>query len=309
MSKRKKKRHIHISPETMLRPRLENLWADEALLHKDDAAIEKDLDVVVRDIPPDFLLTTMLRAYLAASAPVRERLDGILPGWLNARGHVNTLKEMVADVSLDLDLRPAALSWMEAAGVDTESFESVPDMFLQAYYYDDAATFAEKSQAYLVIFWYTSLKRNRAQGMGFLLDYDPPWDGSVKDILVTKRRPPDELITEFVDSWSHRGMKLEPIGAERAKTVVLTALNCNRAADLRLPRDLIAARGFFVRYVLPLPDAPDTPAFTLDDFDYLARHGERPEEVVDFEQTVGRRVRMEDGEEVLVVGGPDLEEE
>ena len=115
--------------------------------------------------------------------------------------------------------------------------------------------------------------------------------------------------------WDRGGMKLETISAERAKTVVLTALNCNRAADLRLPRDLIAARKFFVRYVLPLPDAPDTPAFTririrsLDDFDYLARHGQRPEEVVDFEQTVGRRVRMEDGEETLVMGEPDWEEE
>ena len=109
--------------------------------------------------------------------------------------------------------------------------------------------------------------------------------------------------------WDRGGMKLETISAERAKTVVLTALNCNRAADLRLPRDLIAARKFFVRFVLPLPDAPDTPAFTLDDFDYLARHGERPEEVVDFEQTVGRRVRMEDGKEVLVMGEPDWEDE
>jgi hypothetical protein len=305
MSKRKKIRRPNISPATMLRPRLDSLWADDALLHKEDATIEQDLDVVARDVAPDFLLTTLLRAYLSASAAVRARLDAVLPGWLGKHGYMNTLQEMVADASLDADLRPPALGWMEAAGIDTKSFESVPNLFLRAYYYDDVAVLGEKSQAYVAVLWYTSPKRNRAQGMGFLLDYNPPWDGSVKDILVTKRRPPRKLFGDFSDVWNRSGMELETVSAERAKTVVLAALNCNRAANLRLPRDLIAAREFFVRYVLPLPDAPDTPSFTMDDFDFLARHGERPEEVMDFEQTVGRRVRMEDGREVLVMGGSE----
>jgi hypothetical protein len=104
-------------------------------------------------------------------------------------------------------------------------------------------------------------------------------------------------------------MELEPVSAERAKTVIMTALNCSRAAKLRLPRDLIAARDEFIRYVLSLPDGPDTPAFVADDFDFLARTGKRPEEVMHFEQTVGRRVRMEDGKELLVMGGPDWDEE
>ena len=104
---------------------------------------------------------------------------------------------------------------------------------------------------------------------------------------------------------------MEPwsISAERAKTVILTALNYNRAAKLRLPQDLIAAREAFIRYVLSLPDAPDTPAFTVDDFDFLAHNGKLPEEIRHFEQTVGRRVRLEDGEEALVMGNPDWEDE
>jgi hypothetical protein len=71
MSKRgrKKRKAIRISPESTLRPRLDNLWAEGALLHKDDGAIEEDLDVVARDIAPDFLVETMLRVYLVGGLP------------------------------------------------------------------------------------------------------------------------------------------------------------------------------------------------------------------------------------------------
>jgi hypothetical protein len=310
MSKRrKKKKAIRISPASTLRLRLDNLWADEALLHKDDQAIEGDLDVIARDIAPDSLVKTMLRAYLSTSAPARARLDGVLPRWLSQQNHMNVLKEMTADLSLDADLRPTALTWMEASGIDAKSLKRLPNSFFEAYYYDDTAVLGEKSQAYVIVFWYTSPKRNRAQGIGFLLDYNPPWDGSVKDILVTPQRRPKRLIREVLDVWEQGGMEPKPVSAERAKTVILTALNCNRAANLRLPRDLIAEREAFARYVLSLPDAPDAPSFTMDDFDFLARNGKLPEEVVHFEQTVGRRVRLEDGKELLVMGSPDWDDE
>lgn len=104
-------------------------------------------------------------------------------------------------------------------------------------------------------------------------------------------------------------MELETIGPERAKTVILTALTCNREAEIRLPRDMIRARNLFERQVLSLPDGPDTPAFTMEDFDFLARHGQRPEEIRRFEQTVGRRVRLGDGEEILVIDMRDWDDE
>jgi hypothetical protein len=299
--RRKKKKATRISPASTLRPRLDNLWAEGALSHKDDDAVEKDLDAVARGVAPDLFVKTMLRAYVGASAPVRARLDGVLPRWLSRHDYLSALKEMVAERSLGDDLRPPALAWMKAAGVDTRSLESPPSSFFQAYYYDDAAEFGGKSQAYVAVFWYTSPRKNRAQGMGFLLDYNPPWDGSVKDILLTPRRSPKRLIKDVLGVWERGEMEIEQVSAERAKTVILTALKCNRAAKLRLPRDLIKAREAFVRHVLSLPDGPDTPAFTADNFDYLARHGKRPEEVMHFEQTVGRRVRMEDDEEVLVI--------
>jgi len=305
MSKRKKRKRIDISPATILRPRLDKLWADEALLHKEDAAIKGDLDVLARDVEPDFFVKTMLRAYVAASEPARDRLDRVLPRWLSERDCAETLQEMARARSLGSDLRPLALTWLEAAGADTEPLESVPSLFLDAYYYDDEALVGEKSQAYVAAFWYTSTRRNRAQGICFLLDYNPPWNGSVKDILVAPRRRPKRLVRKFLDVWARGGMEPGPVSAEQAKTVILTALNCNRAADVRLPRDLIDARKIFERHVLSLPDGPDTPSFTIDDFDYMSGHGKPPEEIVHFEQTVGRRVRLEDGSELVVIGDPD----
>jgi hypothetical protein len=307
--RRKKRKAVRISPESTLRPRLDSLWAEGALLHKDDGAVEGDLDVLARDVAPGFLVETMLRAYTDAPVPVRARLNDILPGWLSRHEHLSLLKEMVVEHALAQDLRSAAVAWMEAAGLDTRSLDRVPDPFYQAYYHDDEAVLGEKSQAYVAVLWYTSARRNRAQGMGFLLDYNPPWDGSVKDILVTPRRSPKRLARDILGVFTRGGMELEPVSAERAKTVIVTGLNCNRAAKLCLPRDLIAAREEFVRHVLSLSDGPDTPAFTVDNFDFLARTGKRPEEVVHFEQTVGRRVRMEGGKELLVMGGPDWDEE
>ena len=310
MSRRKGKRQRRRSPATLLRPRLDKLWADDALLYQDNATIEADLDVISCDVKPDLLLQAMLRASLSASVRARTRLDGVLPGWLRRHSHLSTLKEMVLDGSLHADLHPQALAWMEAGGIDSQAIvDELRDRFFQAYYFDDVDFVGEKSQATVQVFWYTSQKKNRAQGMVFLLDYNPPWDGSVKDIMVTSRRLAQMLVDGILDQWASREMVLEQISAEEARTVILTALHCNREANLRLPRDLILERETFVRHILSLPDAPDTPPFTIDDFDSLADHGQPPEEVVYLEQTVGRRVRMADGEEVLVMDSLEWEDE
>ena len=75
------------------------------------------------------------------------------------------------------------------------------------------------------------------------------------------------------------------------------------------PRDLIRAPDLFLEYVLSLPDMPETPPFTTEDFDQLARTGKSPESISHVEQTVGRRVRLEDGTEVIVMGDPFDEDE
>ena len=66
--------------------------------------------------------------------------------------------------------------------------------------------------------------------------------------------------------------------------------------------DLIRQRNLFLESVLRLPNTSDTPPFTPDDFDELS--SEYRESISHFEQTVGRRVRLNDGQELLVMGNP-----
>ncbi len=56
--------------------------------------------------------------------------------------------------------------------------------------------------------------------------------------------------------------------------------------------------------MLTPPDGPGTLSFSAQDFDKLAQTGLSAEELSLVEQRIGRRVRLEDGAEVLVLGNP-----
>jgi hypothetical protein len=308
MSKKKRTRR-NIPPATLLRPRMEDLFSDDTFLSKEDAALQEELNALTQGVSDRLFVKTLLRAYAAASEAVQARLGEILPGWLAANDHIKILQTLTEDRSLGPDLRPQALTWLDASGTDTTELEKIPDLFLNAYYYDDEDRLSDLSQAYTAIFWYTDTRRRRAQAMTFLLDYNPPWDGSVKDIIVSPQKPPDQVLKRFHSTWDNIDMSPDSISPAHLKTVVLKALACNREAEVRLPRDLINARDLFEEQILSLPDEPETPTFTMADFDWLAAHGERPENIMAFEQAVGRRVRIGDDEELLVIGSDWDEEE
>ncbi len=301
MSKKKRPRR-NIPPATLLRPRMEDLFHDDTFLPKEDAAIQAELDALTQGVSDRLFVKTLLRAYASASEAVQARLDEILSGWLAAHNYVERLQTLAEDRALGPDLRPIALAWLDAAGTDTTDLARIPDLFIDAYYYDDEEVVGDLSQAYTAIFWYTDARRRRAQGMTFLLDYNPPWDGSVKDIMVTPKKPPDYLLERFHGLWNSIEMPAASISPARFKTIVLEALACNREAEIRLPWDLINASSLFEAQILALPDEPETPEFTIKDFDFLATHGERPEVIMEFEHKVGRRVRVSDDEEVLFIG-------
>jgi hypothetical protein len=202
-----------------------------------------------------------------------------LPTWLIDRGYVVALREVIARRTSTAGDRELALAWLQAVGeaVTTLPTGQEQDAFFDAYYYSD------ESQAVLVLLCYRDRRHTQVQGFSFLLDFNPPWDGAVKDIFALLRRDPRSAIREFVDFW-HRGegapgFQLAPISAVEAKRRVLEAMACNRRQNIRLPADLIASRENFLRFVLPLPDSPDTPSFTVADFDALSQMGTRPEDI------------------------------
>jgi len=297
-----KKKHHRFTPAMMLQPQMKKLFVDDAFPHREEAAIKRELEELARGVSPKRFMKTLLHAYKAAPESVRSRLDTILPGWLALSGHLATLNDLTAAGLLDPDLRPRALAWLEAGGFDTADVEGQLDYFWKAYYRDDEVILGEKSQAYVAVFWYTDLRKKRARSLTFLLDYNPPWDGSIKDVVVMRSQSAQRLVEAFLEDWRQADLEPETVSAERAKIVILTALTCNREAEIRLPRDVIRARDLIERYVFSLPDGPDTPAFTMEDFDVLARQGESTEAIRYFEHTVGRRVRLDDGEELLIIG-------
>jgi hypothetical protein len=303
MSKTHKKgRTPNIPPAAVLRIRLDGLWQNPAMPRQEQSQLEADLDAVTRGIKSDALVPVMLRAYLNAPDEARAWLDRVVPGWLQARAHLPSLEKLTVNQDLDSSLQPTTLAWLAAAGRDVREQLAQPDPFYGAYDFDNSY------QAAVTLIWYSDPKRTRARGMNFLIDYHPPWDGAIKDIIYFPQRPPKDLVKRYVEAWEEDDQPLTPISAIEAKQKILHALECNRKSEIRLPRDLIAVHEELVRHVLSLPNRPDTPPITAEDIEFLCQHGQRPEDIVHLEHTVGRRTRLDDGTEVLVIGEPDEDE-
>ena len=118
--------------------------------------------------------------------------------------------------------------------------------------------------------------------------------------MLFPNKPPEILIQRYVEMWKERGQAMTPIDAAAVKRKLVAALKQNEAAKVRLPVDLVSLREQFFAHVLSLPDAPGTLACTVDDFHALSEMGQSAETLSRFEQTVGRRIRMEDGKELFI---------
>lgn len=288
-------------PITGLRPRLDAMFSREGWAEQDVDALWAELDSAFVGLKAQDALPVLLRSYQQAPERVRRRLDEIIPGWLAARGCRDTLLALVERGAIYPEGQPTAVSWLRDAGVERTALERIeqePSPFYRAYAYDDG------SQGIVDVFWYTDRRRLRVRGMGFLIDHNPPWEGATKDIIAYPSRSPEDAIAEFVETSIERGVFLQEVGAAEAKDTILRSLEANRREGIRLPRDLIAARSLFLEHVLALPNRPGTPSFTAQDFDELARVGRPAEELRWVEQHVGRRVRLKDGQEVVILGGP-----
>jgi len=300
MSKPKRFSVPNLPAAALLRPRLDALFKDSALAEKSDAEILAALDELARGAKPDLLLPTLIRAWQAAPASAQARLAALIPNWLRERGHIATLQELAARNRLDAELRAAASAWLSANGVNLPQPTPIAtDLFYQAYDLDNGM------QGTTRVLWYVSEKKNRLYGMSMLYDHNPPWDGAVKDILVLPKDDPRDTLRRFVDIWATRGETMAPISGSAAKTKILKSLQRNRASNIRLPRDLIAHRDAFTRFVLALPNASDTLTFTDADWDFLCANGQSPESLSQHERTHGYRTRTKDGKEILVLGNPD----
>jgi hypothetical protein len=294
--KSKKNRTPNIPAATLVRPRLDRLFQQPPDPQKNNR-LKDGLDEMAKmATSTELLLSALLSASLAAPANVQKRLNNVIPPWLQERGYLETLQTMLTNLEIDMDQESLAKDWLAAGGIDVENLEmpTAEDFFYKAFY------LGNESQASLTIFWYTNHKRNRVQGLLFLIDYNPPWEGALKEGFLTAQRSPQDAVYDYIDQQREPGFP-QPveISMEEAKDRFITAMECNHTEEIRLHRDIASHRDSFIRYILPLPGQPDTPEYTAEDFDYLCAHGTPAEEYQAFEQRVGRRVRMEDGSELF----------
>jgi hypothetical protein len=304
---KKQKRAPNLSPLALLRPRLDGLIMNPNWSTGDMASIHADLTAVVKGLAAHDYLPVVLKSVNDAEPATHEQLTHLLPAWLQQMAAVDDLVSLVEHGTLQPQESLLAANLVQACGVKIAPVEAGPEHhFHSAYYGADELG----SQGFLIILWYANRQKSRLRGLNFLIDFNPPWDGAVKDVTILPQRSPDDMLTQFVDIWRSREVyiAIDKLDAVATKQRMIEALACNRAQTIRLPRDLVAIRDLFLHHVLALPDDPNTPPFTLEDFDTLAQTGAAAEALMRVEKTVGRRVRMEDGRELLVMPG-SLDEE
>lgn len=295
-SKKRKKSSSALPPIVALRPRLDQLFSDVSFLEQEMAAQKAQLDHLFKEMTPQDFWPVLLKAYQVASEQVQQSLAAMLPQWIQERGDQDILVELADLGRFDEKGQQNILQWLQAVGTDVTNLQEKEDIdrFFEAY------TFSDDSQGFILLFWYEDRRRRKVEGVNFLLDYNPPWEGAVKDAMFIPAGPPERVVQTHLEFWRQRGVPLESLDAIQAKEHILHHLLINRRAKIRLPRDLIISRKTFLENVLTLPDGARTPRFTKQDFDELSQTGKSPEAISRYEQAVGRMVRLPDGKEVLI---------
>ena len=291
----RKPKRPNIAPAALLRARLEAAWLAESAAQQAPEQLRAALQAASQGLKPALVISVVLPAFEAARPEVQTKLETVLPAWLAQRDGLNALETLITKDQLTVAQKATGLRWLAATGRDVVTLTpSAASTFHSAYLLEG------EWQTAVIGLWYSNLQRSRARGLLFLIDGNPPWDWAVKDVMLFPNKPPQALIERYVDSWKENGPAMTAIDALALKRRLVLALKQNEAAHIRLPADLIRLREVFFEHVLSLPDGPDTPAFSTDDFDRLSTTGQSAEDVSRFEQTVGRRVLMEDGKELFI---------
>ncbi len=304
MAKNKKKqRQPNLPAVANLRPRVDGLLHDGQILHQEDDEILASLDAISRRVSAAEFLPILLLSYAQATDTQQERLVPLLPNWLAQQNHQDTLYRLIQAGNLTDLQQELALHWLETTGYDVAALraELEQSMFYEAYMYSD------DMQGNLSIFFFSDRRRNRVQGFSFLLDFQPPWEGSIKDVSLYAKKNPQQAIDDFLALWEGymSDIVMQKISDTEAKKAVITALQQNREQDIRLHSDFRPLRDLFIQQILTLPDEPDTPAFSVEDLDYLLQHGKSSESIQIEEQTMGYRMRTPDGKELRIMRPSD----
>lgn len=284
-----------------LGPRLAQLFASAP---DDPAALYAELDRFTGGLKPGSFLPIVVGAVFNVPEPQREQLEPLVGGWVRERELLGALGELGARQLARDPARGVARSWLEAGGVAlADEVDADPaELFLAAF------ELGEPSQDAPTLFWYEDARRRRVCSASFLLDFQPPWEGAVKDLAYGTYRDFDRAQTTYFSLWKKRDLQPRRIDAATAAERVWQALRQNQAQGIRLPADFILALPQVLPFLLALPTPPDVEPLSLAEIETLATTGRTPESIRQEEKLLGYQTRMPDGSVLRIFRPPEDEE-
>ncbi len=298
--KRKDSKVVNVPAITLLRSKLDKWLSSEEILQASETELKNQLEDMQQGIKLENFFPIFLGRYHNASKEVQRLLDEHLPKWLEAQGYVDDLYELVKNHKITGRERETAFLWLAQAGAEITQLQ---ELELASPFYK-AFEVGDEWQSMLIICYYIDHRKKLATGINFLIDGNPPWYGSVKDAWPLPKKSPEKLIEAFLkrmrNTRIHR--ELEEIEESEAKTLITEALLANRERGIRLSHDSIRLREPILTHVLALEGGEDTPEFDVEDFDELCsdEFGKSADDIVHYEQTVGRLIEGDDGEEIFI---------
>jgi hypothetical protein len=281
-----------------LRPRLGRLFAEAPA---DEAGLHAELDRLTAGLKPASFLPILAGTFAATPEEQRAQLDNAVGAWLHLRGLLPELHTLDARQGLDPTARPLAHAWLEAGGLTPMEQEMVDlaDLFLEAYFLD------EEMQDSPTLFWYADARRRRVRCASFLVDFQPPWDGAVKDLAFFNARDIEDGRSDFFRVWQRSDAQPKPLDAAAITGMLWKALAQNQAAGIRLPADVISARGVVMPMLYALAERHGVPTLSPDEVEAMVTQGRSAESIRREERRFGYQMRLADGSVIRLIRDED----
>jgi hypothetical protein len=277
--------------------RLERLFMEQT----DPAELGAALDRLTDGLKPTSFLPLLVGAFAAAPDSQRALLDEPVSTWLREHGLLTVLRDLELRHLPGAPEREMMRAWLAAGGIAPLSSQDLNpvDRMIAAYEVSDEA------QASVTLFYFVDGRRRRVRISSFLIDFQPPWEGALKDLAYRSFPDAERARDEYFAVWEENIHEQRPIAVTDATRRVWTALRQSQAQGIRLPADFVAVMGEVVPFLLALPVDPEAPALTPDEIKALASTGRKPEDIVRDERLFGYQQRLPDGSILRILRPPD----
>ncbi|RRR71566.1 MAG: hypothetical protein EI684_11440 [Candidatus Viridilinea halotolerans] len=262
----------------------------------DNERFAHELNRLTVGLKPVSFLPILVNTLAALPKAQQQPLTKPVVAWLAAQGLIQPLQELEAKQTFVGPSRTLARHWLAAGEVSLAPIEVVQpqDLFIRGY------KFGSPSQASVALFWYKDERRRNVHLLNCLLDYEPPWEGSLKDISYHTFRDVEAATQRLVAAWGEFLAGGKELDLAHTMYHIWGALHQSRAQAIRLPADFIKVRAQLVPALCAFPPHPDMPALNADELETMAHQGRSPEQINAHEREYGYQTRLPDGSIVRI---------